>query len=172
MFFVFFRGTASCRQAAFRKIYGEIGNLRAIFNNKPFMCLTANKKTRKSIVTIFQLKSYKMERFSPERPNVKINIKKLSSKTNYEEILSYVQIMPQTAQPIITILYCSSLKICGQVYLLLKTYFSSSIVAMYHSKTPTLIKSKVMAEFCKTSTTLSLVLAKSALTPTLKISGK
>ena len=34
-----------------------------------------------------------MEKFSPERPIVKINVKKLSSKTNYEEILSYVQIM-------------------------------------------------------------------------------
>ena len=55
-----FRGLPSNGKEAFPKVYGQLGNLCAMFN-KPFLCLiaTANKSTTRKIVQLLHLKNYK-----------------------------------------------------------------------------------------------------------------
>ncbi|XP_066918687.1 ATP-dependent DNA helicase RecQ-like [Clytia hemisphaerica] len=52
--------------------------------SKKFMCLTAtaNKKTTRKIIQLLHLRNHKITRLSPEKPNVKISVKKLKQGTD------------------------------------------------------------------------------------------
>ena len=70
-------------------MYAEVGNLRAMFN-KRFLCLTAtaNKKSTKKIMKFLQLRNYKIERLSSEKPNVKVLVHKLKNTTIFHEVIN------------------------------------------------------------------------------------
>ena len=132
-------------------MYSQIGKLRAFFK-RPFLCLTAtaNKETRQKIINILQLKNVKLEKMSPEKPNVKIHVQKVphigESIDKLEELLQKIREKQFCEKNII---YCSSLVGCGEVYINLKQRLSGNCfpVAMFHSKTPEAIKSTVLGDF-------------------------
>ena len=77
------------------------------------MTATANKETRQHLVIILQLSNCKIERFSPERPNVKISIEKIK----------FIEILKPALDDLLnsgrcdkTIVYCTSLKLCRELY--------------------------------------------------------
>ncbi|XP_066925047.1 probable ATP-dependent DNA helicase RecS [Clytia hemisphaerica] len=147
-------GLPSTQKQAFRKMYAEVGNLRAIFN-KPFLCLTAtaNKKTTKKIVNMLQLKNYKIERLSPEKPNVKISVNKVKITSDFEEIISYLKPLLEDfdrhGHCEKAIIYCSSIKLCGDIFMLFDRKYRNGTVGIFHGDTPKPLKLRVMEEFSK-----------------------
>ena len=137
--------------------------------NKPFLCLTAtaNKSTTKKIVKLLHLKNYKTQRLSPEKPNVKISVKKLKITTDFDEVMIHLRPMIADLNEIgsceKTIIYCSSINLCGDVFELFDRKYRGNAVAMFHAHTPPDLKSIVMKEFVKEKGKCFIVLATSAL---------
>ncbi|XP_066910197.1 ATP-dependent DNA helicase RecQ-like [Clytia hemisphaerica] len=135
-------------------MYAKVGNLRAMFN-KPFLCLTAtaNRKTTRKIVKLVQLRNYKTERFSPEKPNVKISAQKLKITSDFSEVQSHMK-------PILdefdlngkcekTIIYCHNIGRCGEIFMLFPSKYRGKTVRVFHGKTPSHRRAEVMEEFTK-----------------------
>eukprot|EP00111_Clytia_hemisphaerica_P014279 TCONS_00042057-protein len=166
--FLLFRGLPSNQNEAFRKAYGEIGNLRAMYSKK-FMCLTAtaNKKTTRKIVQLLHLRNHKITRLSPEKPNVKISVKKLKQGTDFQEIIDHmrpmVEDLNQKGSCQKTIIYCNSIALCGKVFLLFDRRYRGKAVGMFHGHTPQELKEIVMTEFSKNNGKCFIVVATSAL---------
>ncbi|XP_066920848.1 ATP-dependent DNA helicase RecQ-like [Clytia hemisphaerica] len=82
-------GQQSRMSKAFRKQYSEIAKLKVYFNRKPIICLTAtaNRKTRTGIIRTLELKNAKLIKFSPDKPNVKLNVVKVAGEEHFVEIL-------------------------------------------------------------------------------------
>eukprot|EP00111_Clytia_hemisphaerica_P020501 TCONS_00060406-protein len=147
-------GLPSTQKTAFRQMYAKVGNLRAMFN-KPFLCLTAtaNRKTTRKIVKLVQLRNYKTERFSPEKPNVKISAQKLKITSDFSEVQSHMK-------PILdefdlngkcekTIIYCHNIGRCGEIFMLFPSKYRGKTVRVFHGKTPSHRRAEVMEEFTK-----------------------
>ena len=102
---------------------------------------------------LLQLKNYKLERLSPEKPNVKISVQKLKITTNFDEIIFFIKPMleelHQNGQCQKTIIYCNSIGLCGNIFMLFDKKYQGTADGMFHSKTPKHLKARVMEEFSK-----------------------
>ena len=135
---------------------------------KPLMCLTAtpNSDKRMQLIKILKLKHCHVIKFSPEKPIVKIILNNVSNFDKLPDLLEEcIQMLLSKETCPKSIIYCSSLKMCGHFYLLLKERFSNEEfpIAMYHSKTPDLIKEKVLNDFILANSFYRIIIATSAL---------
>ena len=131
------------------------------------MTATANIKTRCGIICTLELKNTKLVKFSPERPNVKLSVTKVTGEEHFVKIIEPIlEKVKANGNLHKTIIYCSSFKLCGDVYMSLREkvkqdHFS---VAMYHSQTLQHIKDDVLEDFVQAeSYKYSIIIATSAL---------
>ncbi|KXJ27531.1 ATP-dependent DNA helicase Q-like 1 [Exaiptasia diaphana] len=153
----------------FREAYGRIGNLRG-FTKAPILCLTATAgaKMRRKIIKSLMMKKVNIIHISPEKENINIAIKSVK-KQDLEETLSWlVEELKQLKNTTLkTIVYCGSLKVCGELYSIFDEHIESDtadqIFEKYHSKTPCEIQEKVLESFTTADGKTRIVFARSAL---------
>lgn len=148
------RGTSNANEQSFREAYGKIGHLKS-FIRAPFMCLTAtaSNKMRSKITKLLHLTNTKFIRLSPDKQNLKFG----------EELEETFGGLLREFDGGKTIIYCRSLKDCGESYSLFNDEWDDLRVAMYHSKTPENIKERVLKSFLEVGGQCRLVIATSAL---------
>ena len=154
------RGTAGRNyDKPFRESYGRLGHLRG-FARVPFLCLTAtaSSKVRKQIIKLLNLSNTKLVRQSPDKKNIFYTVKKA---TDVEQTLHWMLLLDGPILDIPkTIIYCRSLKDCGEMYSLFE---DAGCVSMFHSKTPDNIKEKVLTSLLEEDRDCRIVIATSAL---------
>jgi len=149
----------------FREAYSKIGNIRAV-TEAPMLCLTAtaSRAMRKNIIKLLNMKNVKIVRLPPNKDNIKMSFQKAPKEL--EETLSWVigDLKEKGNEMLKTIIYCRSLKDCGDIYCLFNEKLSTRTnYAMYHSKTPAKIQEKVLASLLDPDGEVRLVIATSAL---------
>lgn len=155
-----YRKTADKKgEKPFRESYGRIGHLRG-FTRAPFLCMTAtaSSQIRSKIIKLLNMNNTKLIRQSPDKKNIYYSVEKAN---DMEETFQWmVKLLDGPIAGITkTIIYCRSLKDCGEIYSL----FDSPCVSMYHSKTPEKIKKKVLESFLVEDGECRVVIATSAI---------
>lgn len=108
------------------------------------MTATASLKIRSKIIKLLNMRNPKVIRQSPDKKNISYHVEKAKElDETFKWILdlfsSCIAEIPKT------IIYCRSLKDCGEIYSLfdeIATHSEAPVVSMYHSKTPEQIKQK------------------------------
>lgn len=93
----------------FRPEYTQLANLREVWQNVPFVALTAtaDKATRKEIETKLGLQNAKTFLASFDRPNLSLNVRgNLKKRKKQEEVLRFIKSKPEESG----IIYCLSRK--------------------------------------------------------------
>ena len=104
------------------------------------------------------MKDTKVIRHSPDKNNLYYSVEKCSDID--ETFQPMIKVLNEnTADIPKTIIYCRSLKDCGEIYSL----FDSPRVGMYHSRTPEKIKERVLKSFMEEDGKCRIVIATSAL---------
>ena len=104
------------------------------------------------------MKDTKVIRHSPDKKNLYYSVEKCCDiEETFQSIVNVLH--EQTAQIPKTIIYCRSLKDCGEIYSL----FDSPRIGMYHSRTPEKIKEQVLKSFMEEDGKCCVVIATSAL---------
>lgn len=119
------------------------------------MTATASSQIRQKIIRLLNMKNTKLIRQSPDKKNIYYSAEKAS---DMEETFQWILKKP-ISDISKTIIYCRSLKDCGEIYSL----FDSPQVSMYHSKTPEKILKKVLQSFMEKNGKCSIIVAISAL---------
>lgn len=82
---------------------------------------------------------------SPDRPNIKINVKCVKNNSDISDIFSWVidelNSRKKNAQRIV--IFCESIKDCAVLYTIFRRKCDASLVQMFHSKTAEHIKEKI-----------------------------
>ena len=161
-----FRGTGTKREQPFRESYGRIGHLRS-FTKAPFLCMTATAslKIRSKIMKLLNMSNAKLIRHSPDKKNICYHVQKAADLDETFQWMVNLVSSPVTKIPK-TIIYCRSLKGCGELYSLFDEAAANSevpVVTMYHSKTPEQIKQKVLSSLLEENRNCRIVIATSAL---------
>lgn len=129
------------------------------------MTATASLKIRSKIIKLLNMRNPKVIRQSPDKKNISYHVEKAKElDETFEWILdlfsSCIAEIPKT------IIYCRSLKDCGEIYSLfdeIATHSEAPVVSMYHSKTPEQIKQKVLSSLLEEDGDCRIVIATSAL---------
>ena len=135
------------------------------------MCLTAtaSRKVRSKIIQLLHVTNTKHVKQSPDKKNITYLVKKVDE---LEETFQWlIDQLTRTWQIPKTIIYCRSLKDCGEIYTLFDEVKGGSsncetsipVVAMYHSKTPDNIKELVLSSLLEVDGKCRVVIATSAL---------
>ena len=135
------------------------------------MCLTAtaSRKVRSKIIKLLHMTNTKHVKQSPDKKNITYLVKKVDE---LEETFQWlIDQLTRTWQIPKTIIYCRSLKDCGEIYTLFDEVKGGSsncdtsipVVAMYHSKTPDNIKELVLSSLLEVDGKCRVVIATSAL---------
>ena len=159
----------SPEKAPFRDAYSKIGNVRG-FTRAPLLCLTATaaKKTRKQIIKTLYMKNVLFISKPPDKNNIKMSVQKLSQDEELEMTFSWLseELKTKKNKTRKTIIYCRSLNACGELYSMLDSILdgdATSNIAMFHSKTPEVLKTKVLDNFVPMDGPLRVVVATTAL---------
>lgn len=129
------------------------------------MTATASLKIRSKIIKLLNMRNPKVIRQSPDKKNISYHVEKAKElDETFKWILdlfsSCIAEIPKT------IIYCRSLKDCGEIYSLfdeIATHSEAPVVSMYHSKTPEQIKQKVLSSLLEEDGDCRIVIATSAL---------
>ena len=113
---------------------------------------------------LLNMTNAKLIRHSPDKKNVSYHVQKaVDLDETFQWMLNLVS-SPVTEIPK-SIIYCRSLKDCGEIYSLFEAAANSEmpIVTIYHSKTPEHIKQKVVSSLLEENRNCRIAIAKSAL---------
>lgn len=155
-----FRGTGNKREQPFRESYGRIAHIR-VFTKAPFLCMTATAslKIGSKIIKLLNVRNPKLIRQSPDKQNISSHVEKAKElDETFKWILDLFS--SSVAEIAKTIIYCRSLKDCGEIYSLfdeIATHSEAPVVSMYHSKTPEQIKQRVLSLSWKRMVTAALL---------------
>lgn len=161
-----FRGTGNKREQPFRESYGRIGHI-GVFTKAPFLCMTATAslKIGSKIIKLLNMRNAKLIRQSPDKQNISSHVKKAKElDETFKWILDLFS--SSVAEIAKTIIYCRSLKDCGEIYSLfdeIATHSEAPVVSMYHSKTPEQIKQRVLSSLLEENGDCRIVIATSVL---------
>lgn len=133
---------------AFREHFSKIGELRSLSLNIPLLSLTAtaSPSNRKRILKSLCFRDNHIVIIdSPDRPNIKINVKCVKNNSDISDIFSWVidelNSRKKNAQRIV--IFCESIKDCAVLYTMFRRKCDASLVQMFHSKTAEHIKEKI-----------------------------
>ena len=156
-------------KAPFQDAYSKIGNVRG-FTRAPLLCLTATaaRKTRKQIIKTLYMKNVLFISKPPDKNNMKMSVQKLSQEEELEITFSWLIEELKTEKNNVrkTIIYCRSINACGELYSMLDSVLDGdaiSNIAMFHSKTPEALKTKVLDNFVPPDGPVRVVVATTAL---------
>ena len=104
----------------------------------------------------------------PDKNNIKMSVRKLSQEEELEITFSWLteELKTRTNEMPKTIINCRSLNACGELYSMLDSVLDGdamSNIAMFHSKTPDALKTKVLDNFVPMDGLLRVVVATTAL---------
>ena len=160
---------SSPEKAPFRDAYSKIGNVRG-FTRAPLLCLTATaaKKTRKQIIKTLYMKNVLFISKPPDKNNIKMSVHKLSQEEELETTISWLteELKTKKNRTRKTIIYCRSINACGELYSMMDSVLDGdaiSNIAMFHSKTPEALKTKVLDNFIPMDGPVRVVVATTAL---------
>ena len=166
-----FRGQddEQAHKKAFRKWFGEVGELRSLFPDASVLALSATctLKIQKRVIKALSLRAgYKFINKSPDKRNIKFVIKKVSNDTEMamtwlvDALSELGEAFPRT------IMYCKSIKDVAKIYDYLHDELPSELhhtFSMYHSETEDSIKDVVLASLRDTESTRRLIISTNAL---------
>ncbi|MFK7932489.1 MAG: DNA helicase RecQ [Saprospiraceae bacterium] len=130
----------------FRPEYTKLKFIKRDFPNTPIVALTAtaDKVTRRDIITQLNLQNPKTFLASFDRPNLSLSVR--PGQKRIEQILQFIKRRPNESG----IIYCLSRKSCEK---LAERLQSKGIdAAYYHGRQPSEIRSKVQEEFINDNT--------------------
>ena len=130
-----YRGTAEKGQKPFRESNGRIGRLRG-FTRAPFLCMTATASShiRRKIIKLLNMNNTKLIRQSPDKKNIYYSLEKANDKL--EETFQWIManlVKEPTGVPK-RIIYCHSLKDCGEIYSLFDSLLLACTTAKHRKK--------------------------------------
>ena len=104
----------------------------------------------------------------PDKNNIKMSVHKLSQEEGLETTFSWLteELKTQKNRTSKTIIYCQSINACGELYSMLDSVLDGdaiSNIAMFHSKTPEALKTKVLDNFVPMDGPVRVVVATTAL---------
>ena len=148
-------------------MYGSLAQFRSYYQ-KPFLCLTANTNTTKTLKKILGLVNPLMYKMSPEKLNIKLhvcNIQPSSFLCQFDGIAERLLNKDDVEK---TIIYCTRIEDCADIWAFLRdkirtAYPDALPIDMYHSCTPPSCKSYVLDEFPKVDSSLKVIIATCAL---------
>lgn len=127
------------------------------------MTATASSKIRNKIIKLLNMSNTKLIRQSPDKKNICYSVKKAKDMDEtFQCILKLLNLNESGSTIPKTIIYCRSLKDCGEIYSLFDEAKVPG-VNMYHSKTPEKIKEKVLSSLLEEDGECRVVIATSAL---------
>ena len=114
---------------------------------------------------LLNMRNAKLIRQSPDKKNISYHVEKAKE---LDEIFQWILDLFSSSVTEIpkTIIYCRSLKDCGEIYSLfveVATNSQAPVVTMYHGKTPEQIKQKVLSSLLEEYGDCRIVIATSAL---------
>ena len=133
----------------------------------PFLCMTATAslKIGSKIIKLLNVRNPKLIRQSPDKQNISSHVEKAKElDETFKWILDLFS--SSVAEIAKTIIYCRSLKDCGEIYSLfdeIATHSEAPVVSMYHSKTPEQIKQRVLSSLLEENGDCRIVIATSVL---------
>lgn len=162
---IFFRGLDEKKKEAFRKWFGEIGELRSLFPQASILALSATctHKISRRVYKILDLSVNTIEtRISPNKPNIKIVVRKIPN--NREMAMFWiVDALTEKKLPR-SLLFCKSIKDASSMYAYIVTEIPDCRdVELYHSETPRESKDKIIDGLKKPNSDLKLVIATTSL---------
>lgn len=155
VFFIYLlRGQSSAKTVAFRKMYGNIGELRSrIRVNTPVIALTATASTsvKKIVGDSLAMRNICHIQASPVLENIKHIVHK-TKMTQVEDIFSWLctDIADTGKNTQRLIVYCQSRKLCSELFSLFKSRLPTPMhehFNMYHTNTPTDVQEWILKNF-------------------------
>ena len=164
---------------AFRDAFGKLGSLRSLMPSVPLLALTAtaNKVTERKIVKSLGIRNFTMLRVSPNRLNIRLSKMKVAKLT--PSILNWVVdgLRQEKEKYNKTIIYCQSIEAVSKVFTFLREELgqcaydstkeeqsvNSLLIGMYHRKTLTKHKERVLGDLSTVNGSCRVVVATTSL---------
>ncbi|XP_033638558.1 ATP-dependent DNA helicase RecQ-like [Asterias rubens] len=149
-------GHSSTKSSAFRKCYGQLGQLRSILNQSTCvvaMTATATTTVRRTIVDSLGMRNYSLIEVSPERHNIKYVVFKTADK-NFESVFKWIadEILEKGRSTERMILYCQSRKNVSELHSFFCSLLPKVLYAffeMYHTNTEGDVQKKIINSFAQ-----------------------
>ncbi|XP_077061923.1 putative ATP-dependent DNA helicase Q1 [Siphateles boraxobius] len=157
-------GEGAKGEAAFRESFARLGELRSLAKEgTPVLALTASAdtKNRRRVTKLLRMENATEVTVSPNRTNIRLGLTQVPSNdlSCMDWVVKDVKDKALSMSPII--IYCKSLKSVGKVYSYLKAELGEDawidrdkdhkaehlLIGMFHSKTLTQYKDRVLASF-------------------------
>ena len=173
------RGDTSEDEDPFREWCGKVGELRALVSS-PLVALTAiaTKVTRDALKSKLGLRRCRTIVQSPDRPNIKLSVRKVSPSTPVSHLASVLdELKTKRNQCSRLLVYCQKISDCSDFYVEFMgelgdlAYWpddaphisDNRLVSMYHSGTPEYNKAVVLQSLQDQTGVCRVVFATSAL---------
>ena len=136
---MFYRGEGKNNDEAFRDYFSKTGQLRSLSLNvyKLSLTATASPTNRKRIMKSLAFRENNVVIIdSPDRPNIKINVKCLKNNSDISETFSWLidQLTLEKKNLERHVIFCESIKYCAHLYSMFIRKCDSTLVQMFHSK--------------------------------------
>ena len=181
------RGDTSEDEDPFREWCGKVGELRALVSS-PLVALTATatKVTRDALKSKLGLRRCRTIVQSPDRPNIKLSVRKVSPSTSVSHLASVLdELKTKRNQCSRLLVYCQKISDCSDFYVEFMgelgdlAYWpddaphisDNRLVSMYHSGTPEYNKAVVLQSLQDQTGVCRVVFATSALGMGIDVKG-
>ncbi|XP_048747213.2 probable ATP-dependent DNA helicase RecS [Ostrea edulis] len=158
-------GQSDEKKEAFRKWFGDIGELRSLFPRASILALSATctKKISRRVYKVLDLGVDTIEiRISPNKPNIKVAVHKIPN--SLEMSMSWIVDALNEEKLPRCILFCKSIKDASNMYTYIVTEIPNcTVVEMFHSETPKENKEKIIDGLKNPNSDLKLLIATTAL---------
>ena len=163
----------------FRSAFADIGNIRSLLPaDIPIMALTATatKDTLSSVKMRLAMKDPVIVGLPPDRPNIKLVTEPCPELSELCEALAK-ELLEKRCNTVKTIVFCRSLKDCGNMCIMLKRLLGKHIteppglpnrllqfrlIDVFTAASDTDVREEIVVEFCKPDTKLRLIIASTA----------
>ena len=166
------------RGQSFRKVFHEIGNLRSLLPkcvNVMALTATVTKETLRCVVERLSLESPKIIGLPPNRENIKFVLKPSITKKDFALSLAS-ELLTFRVQTPKTVVFCTTVQQVADIFLIVKRELGIHIteppnvpnilpfrlVDMFTAGSTSVMRQRILSEYCKRETKLRLIIATSA----------
>ena len=171
--------TFSFRGDEFRSAFADLGSIRSLLpTNIPIMALTATatKDTLASVKKRLAMQDPVIVGLPPDRPNIKLITEPCPELCKLCEVLAK-ELLEKRCNTIKTVVFCRSLKDCGNMCIMLKkllgkhiteppglpdSFLPFRLIDVFTAASDTDLREEIIVEFCKPDTKLRLIIASTA----------
>ncbi|XP_062606686.1 ATP-dependent DNA helicase RecQ-like [Saccostrea cucullata] len=153
---------------AFRRWFGELGELRSLFPSAPLMALSATctQKIQRGVIKALALNHHTYVYKFPDKRNIKYSVKKVPGDIDMAWTWLVDGLMELRALFPKTLIYCKSISDVAKIYDYINDDVSKefeSFIGMFHSETESSLKERILLSIRDEQSLLRIIISTNAM---------